>query len=82
MDYVPSFAPKGRVMDWSDERRDGNPIMVTLARGFAFYDNVRPGEDGDACHVSGFDTKREALAAIRRAEPCQCARCRGEEGEG
>lgn len=64
-----------KILDWSDERRMGNPIMVTLVRGFAYYDN---NHDDAAAHVRGFDTVKDALKAVRQAEPCNCNRCRGE----
>lgn len=60
-----------------DEDEDGH--FVTLKRGWAFDDNVPEGEEGEACHVRGFDTVKEALAEIRRAGSCHCARCRGVE---
>lgn len=63
-----------RILDWSDERGpDGDPIMVTLVRGFAYYDNDH---DGLAAHVLGFPTVRAALAGVRAAKPCACDRCR------
>ena len=68
-----------KILDWSDERqgmgRDGDPIMVTLVPGFAYYDN---NHDDAACHVRGFYTVKEAMAEVRAAKPCTCNRCRGD----
>lgn len=75
MDYVPASLPKAvkdRLIDWSDERDSDEIIMVTLAKGFAFYDND---VDDAACHVRGFPTRREAVAEIRQVERCTCRRC-------
>lgn len=66
-----------RKAKWWDTDEDGH--FVTLDHGWAFYDNVPEGGDGDACHVRGFDTVKKALADIRAAEPCHCARCKGIE---
>lgn len=63
---------------WDDERAIDGVIMVTLAEGWAFYDNVLEG-DGDACHVQGFETVKEAMEYVRKAKPCRCQRCRGIE---
>lgn len=52
---------------WDDERAIGNSLIVTLNRGWRFDD---VGE-----HVCGFDTKREAMRAVRAAERCDCAYC-------
>jgi hypothetical protein len=62
-----------RVMDWSDERRAGDGIIVTLAHGWAF----EPSTDANAaCHVRGFDTVTAAKAGIsKEAQPCPCGRC-------
>lgn len=43
------------VESWDDERGIGNGIIVTLQPGRFFYDD---------CGVMGFDTVREAKAAI------------------
>ena len=77
---APSTLPRivrDRVLDWSDERGFGNPIMVTLAYGFAFDDNDA---DNLACHVSGFETRSKAAAAIKAVQPCACSRCRSGHG--
>jgi hypothetical protein len=63
-----------KILDWSDERAIGNPVMVTLAQGFAFADNNR---DDAARHVRGFDTVKEAMHEVRAAAPCTCNRCTG-----
>ena len=61
-----------KVLDWSDERRQGNGIMVTTAYGWAF----EPDNDhNSACHVHGFDNAKEARARLRWAQPCKCLRC-------
>lgn len=44
------------VEHWDDERAIGNGIIVTLRPGHFFYDD---------CGVQGFDTEREARAAVR-----------------
>jgi len=67
-------ARHAKVLDWSDERRYGDPIMVTLAKGSAYEDND---VDGVACHVRGFSSVKEAMAGVRAAAPCSCGRCRG-----
>lgn len=62
-----------RILDWSDERAVGDPIMVTLVPGWAFD----PAEDESAAgHVRGFNTVKEAMAGVRAARPCRCGRCR------
>lgn len=65
-----------KAMYW-DIDQDGH--FVTLQLGWAFSDNVAEGESGEACHVRGFDTIKEAMADIRAAGRCHCARCRGVE---
>lgn len=69
-----------KILDWSDERegmgRDGDPIMVTLVKGFAYQDND---VDDMALHVRGFYTVKEAMKEVRAAKPCKCSRCRGEQ---
>lgn len=61
-----------KILDWSDERGNGDPIMVTLIHGFAFYDNDC---DDAACHVRGFENVKAALKGVREAGPCACNRC-------
>ena len=46
------------VEHWDDERGIGNGIVVTLKPGAFFYDD---------CGVMGFDTPKEARAAIDNA---------------
>ncbi len=61
-----------RILDWSDERRAGDGIIVTLANGWAF----EPSSDQNAaCHVRGYDTVTEARRAGAEAKPCTCGRC-------
>lgn len=63
-----------KILDWSDERSYGNPIMVTLIQGFAYQDN---NVDDQALHVRGFETVAAALKEVRAAKPCGCNRCTG-----
>lgn len=61
-----------KVLDWSDERSCGDPIMVTIAYGWA-YD---PDPDfRSASHVRGFDNAKEFLKAAKDIAPCNCLRC-------
>ncbi len=61
-----------KVLHWDDERSSGDGFMVTTAYGWAFD----PDEDENtASHVRGFDTAKEARAALKWVEPCKCARC-------
>ena len=59
------------IEDWSDERRVGNGIIVTLNWGWSFDPNIHEG-------VRGFDTVREAKTAtrIKGLYRCQCYDCR------
>lgn len=59
---------------WDDERELGHGLIVTLVNGFAFYPHT---DETVAEHVKGFDSIKEAEAAVRRAKSCTCARCRG-----
>lgn len=52
---------------WDDERSIGNSLIVTLKKGLRFDDR---GE-----HVRGFDTVKEAMSAVRAAQPCDCKNC-------
>jgi hypothetical protein len=56
-----------RIEHCDDERSIGNSLIITLVSGWRFEDR---GE-----HVRGFDTKREAMAGVKSAKPCNCARC-------
>lgn len=56
-----------KVEHWDDERSIGNSLIVTLKKGWRFF------EDGE--HVRGFDTKRDAMADVRAAIKCQCEEC-------
>lgn len=58
-----------KVEHWDDERSIGNSLIVTLAKGWAF--DPRAGE-----HVRGFDTTKEARAAVKAAECCTCEECK------
>jgi hypothetical protein len=62
-----------RIKHWDDERADGNSLIVTLQEGWAFYPSP---DEASAEHVRGFDTVAEAMARVRRTEPCSCARCK------
>jgi hypothetical protein len=71
-----------QIEDWSDERGSGNPIMITLAKGWCFYDGPKfDPENDDSLHTKGFDSISEALyeTAQKRLEKCICRRCRGVE---
>jgi len=57
-----------KVEHWDDERSIGNSLIVTLKRGWAFDPKERE-------HVRGFDTRREAMADIRKAQRCDCGEC-------
>jgi hypothetical protein len=60
-----------KVMHWDDERSIGNSLIITLKRGWAFgANNTRYAE-----HVEGFDTVKEARAAIKEAKQCSCFDC-------
>ena len=60
-----------KVMHWDDERRIGNSLIITLNRGWAFSaNNTRYAE-----HVEGFDTVKQARAAIAAAKRCACFDC-------
>ena len=62
-----------RVLDWSDERKAGDGIIVTLAPGWAFEPSL---DERSACHVRGFDTIGAAKAGVsKKAKPCECKRC-------
>jgi len=60
-----------KVMHWDDERSIGNSLIITLQRGWAFGAN----NTAYAEHVEGFDTVKEARAAIKAAKPCSCFDC-------
>lgn len=69
---MPKVKDDKRILDWSDERSMGNPIMVTLAYGWAFD----PSEDhNSASHVRGFDNAKEVKRELRWVKPCHCLRC-------
>ena len=62
-----------KVLHWDDERSYGNGFMVTTAYGWAFD------PDPDECaasHVRGFDTAKDARAALKWVKPCECGRCK------
>lgn len=56
-----------KIEHWDDERSIGNSLIVMLKSGFYFT------EHGE--HVRGFDTKKEAMAEVRAAKPCDCKEC-------
>ncbi len=60
------------IEDWSDERRIGNGIIVTLVPGLSFEWNEHLG-------VKGFDTLTEARreTRLKRVHPCDpdCEEC-------
>jgi hypothetical protein len=57
-----------KVEHWDDERALGNSLIVTLLYGYSFSATEHKG-------VRGFDTIREAKAAIAAAVPCHCDLC-------
>lgn len=62
----------GKVLNIDDGRRYGDPIIVTLAKGFAYCD---AGVNDLACHVQGFSSVGEIMRALRNVETCNCNRC-------
>ena len=65
-----SAATFALVEDWSDERAEGNGILVTLHYGHCWASDT-------GCHVRGFDTLSEARADLRALPtPCDCAECK------
>lgn len=60
-----------RIADWSDERADGNSIIVELKPGWKF--DIDPAIPN---HVAGFDRVREATLAVSQALRCECNDCR------
>lgn len=72
MSAAPKFTPKesARIEHWDDERSIGNSLIVTLRDGFKFYPMPYM-----PAHVEGFDTVKDARAAVRAAVPCACATC-------
>lgn len=60
------------ILYWDDERSIDNGIIVTLVPGRAFYPHA---EERLAEHVRGFDTLRQAMYNVARAQPCYCERC-------
>jgi hypothetical protein len=67
-----------RVLAYDNEGTDGG-FIVTLVKGFAFYDAAETATDDPdgamACHGSSFPTVKEAMEYIRVAKPCKCGRC-------
>lgn len=61
---------------WSDERRLGNGVIVTLAPFLSFSHASHEG-------VRGFDTVSEARreSARKRVHRCGCAECRANAAE-
>lgn len=64
----PAGTNRALVEHWDDERAIGNSLIVTLRPGWRF------GQDGE--HVRGFDSPREATAALARLWVCHCQECR------
>lgn len=59
-----------KVLHWDDERSMGNSLIVSLKPGWKW------GQDPfQAEHVLGFDTAREARAALKSVIKCNCAEC-------
>jgi len=67
---VSTRIPK-KVQHWDDERSIGNALIVTLHYGWQFGTDPFQPE-----HTLGFDTPKEAKAAVRDAIPCDCPECR------
>jgi hypothetical protein len=59
-----------RIQYWDDERSLGNSLIVTLHLGWQFSD-----DPGNAEHVRGFDTVRDAMREVRSSIPCDCPDC-------
>lgn len=76
MRYIKGAMKKlsSKVLYWDDERSIGNSLIVTLKSGWRFNTGplLRP---DDATHVEGFDTVREANAAVAKAVKCECYEC-------
>lgn len=64
-----------RVADWSDERAQGNSLIVELRPGWKF--DIDPAIPN---HVAGFDRVRDAERAVARAQRCDCSECRAAVG--
>jgi len=70
-----------RVLEYDNEGTDDGMFILTLVRGYAFYDAAK--DEGDdpqaemACHGSSFYTVKEAIQRINEAKPCKCGRCLG-----
>ena len=57
-----------RVESWDFDEPEAPGGIITLHYGWSFENSCHEG-------VMGFDTKREAREAIKRAYPCQCPEC-------
>ena len=74
--YYATLEREPRVLEYDNEGTEG--FMVTLVKGFAFYDAAGADEDPEgamACHGATYPTVREAMSAIKSAQPCRCGRC-------
>ena len=67
---------KEKIMYWDDERNIGNSLIVTLNYGWHF--GTGEALAGDAEHVRGFDTVKDAEQAVREVSPCNCIECQKE----
>jgi len=67
---MPTLAKKfsERIEDWSDERKIGNGVIITVHWGWSFE---------HCCHegVRGFDSISEAQRGVRDTYPCSCESC-------
>jgi hypothetical protein len=58
-----------KLAHWDDERASGDSLIATLQPGWRFEFDQMP------THVGGFDTVKEARAAVRSAVACHCSEC-------
>jgi hypothetical protein len=68
------------VLEYDNEGMDTGRVMVTLVKGYAWYDAAKPGEDPEArmaCHSRGIDNARDFALNLSVASPCHCGRCTG-----
>lgn len=61
---------RAHIQHWDDERSLGNSLIVSLKDGVKFSDDPQSN-----CHVEGFDTVKDAIAALRSVMPCLCESC-------
>lgn len=70
-----------RVLAYDNHGTDSGCFIVTIVKGFAFYDAAEnEGDDPEArraCHSISCDTVKDALYRLSMATPCKCGRCVG-----